>query len=217
MKKISIILAGIQKTFIALAIVSFSFGISSCQDWLEMPDLTAEDSDFVFENEYKADMFVQGCYRGLIHSEMFYQLGMGETVMHASEDGTTNVTKLSTWLPVDTAERPSVVPNLPTTSKSTAPYAACNINAPSIGIIKGISFPNILPCVKSDFELFNVNFPFTHHLVEFVNSFDHRISLFITNIRKIFAKPAVIVSIIFLRQLFTLICNRNISYPCIFL
>ena len=37
MKKISIILAGIQKTFIALAIVSFSFGISSCQDWLEMP------------------------------------------------------------------------------------------------------------------------------------------------------------------------------------
>ena len=93
MKKISIILAGIQKTFIALAIVSFSFGISSCQDWLEMPDLTAEDSDFVFENEYKADMFVQGCYRGLIHSEMFYQLGMGETVMHASEDGTTNNSK----------------------------------------------------------------------------------------------------------------------------
>ena len=33
----------------------------------------------------------------------------------------TNVTKLSTWLPVDTAERPSVVPNLPTTSRSTAP------------------------------------------------------------------------------------------------
>ena len=93
MKKISIILAGIQKTCIALAIVSFSFGISSCQDWLEMPDLTAEDSDFVFENEYKADMFVQGCYRGLIHSEMFYQLGMGETVMHASEDGTTNNSK----------------------------------------------------------------------------------------------------------------------------
>lgn len=58
-----------------------------------MPDLTAEDSDFVFENEYKADMFVQGCYRGLIHSEMFYQLGMGETVMHASEDGTTNNSK----------------------------------------------------------------------------------------------------------------------------
>lgn len=38
-------------------------------------------------------MFVQGCYRGLIHSEMFYQLGMGETVMHASEDGTTNNSK----------------------------------------------------------------------------------------------------------------------------
>ena len=129
----------------------------------------------------------------------------------------TNVTKLSTWLPVDTAERPSVVPNLPTTSKSTAPYAACNINAPSIGIIKGISFPNILPCVKSDFELFNVNFPFAHHLVEFVNSLNHRISLFITNIRQMSAKTAVIIRIILLRQLFSLIRNRNISYPCIFL
>ena len=129
----------------------------------------------------------------------------------------TNVTKLSTWLPVDTAERPSVVPNLPTTSKSTAPYAACNINAPSIGIIKGISFPNILPCVKSDSELFNVNSPFAHHLVEFVNSLNHRISLFITNIRQMSAKTAVIIRIILLRQLFSLIRNRNISYPCIFL
>lgn len=41
----------------------------------------------------KSDKFVQGCYRGLIHNEMYYQLGMGETVMHSCEDGSTNNSK----------------------------------------------------------------------------------------------------------------------------
>ena len=33
----------------------------------------------------------------------------------------TKVTRFKTWLPVETAERPEVVPNLPTTRRSTAP------------------------------------------------------------------------------------------------
>ena len=42
---------------------------------------------------------------------------------------------------------------LRTTSKSTAPYAACNTSAPKTGIINGINLFKILPCVKSAFSL----------------------------------------------------------------
>ena len=52
------------------------------------------------------------------------------------------------------------------TRRSTAPYAACSISAPSIDVINGINLPSMLPCVKSDFELFNVNSPFTHYFIK---------------------------------------------------
>ena len=44
-----------------------------------------------------------------------------KTVIPIANCVTTNVIKFKTWLPVETAESPAVVPNLPTTSKSTAP------------------------------------------------------------------------------------------------
>ena len=58
---------------------------------------------------------------------------------------TTNVTRFRTWLPVETAERPDVDPNRPTTSRSTAPYAACKIRAPRMGTMNRSSFLRILP------------------------------------------------------------------------
>lgn len=81
--------AGLKKKLVMVAILSFSLGMSmtSCTDWLEMESYTSDDVDYIFENETKADLFVQGCYRGLIHKEMFYNLGMGETVVHTAEDG----------------------------------------------------------------------------------------------------------------------------------
>ena len=101
------------------------------------------------------------------------------TVMPIANCVITNVTRLSTWLPVETADNPEVVPNRPTTSRSTAPYAACSISAPSIGIINGINLPSMLPCVKSDFELFNVNSPFTHYFIKLFYCINHTISLFL--------------------------------------
>lgn len=79
----------------ALVTVSLSLGTSmtSCSDWLEMEAYTSDDIETTFSDEVRADKFVQGCYRGLIHNEMFYQLGMGETVMHSCEDGSTNNNK----------------------------------------------------------------------------------------------------------------------------
>ena len=79
----------------ALVTVSLSLGtsMSSCSDWLEMEAYTSDDIETTFSDEVRADKFVQGCYRGLIHNEMFYQLGMGETVMHSCEDGSTNNSK----------------------------------------------------------------------------------------------------------------------------
>ncbi|EDV01865.1 SusD family protein [Phocaeicola coprocola DSM 17136] len=58
-----------------------------------MEAYTSDDIETTFSDEVRADKFVQGCYRGLIHNEMFYQLGMGETVMHSCEDGSTNNSK----------------------------------------------------------------------------------------------------------------------------
>lgn len=79
----------------ALVTVSLSLGTSmtSCSDWLEMEAYTSDDIETTFSDEVRADKFVQGCYRGLIHNEMHYQLGMGETVMHSCEDGSTNNSK----------------------------------------------------------------------------------------------------------------------------
>ena len=79
----------IKNRLVIAAIYSFSLGMtmSACSDWLDMESYTSDDVNYIFENEAKADLFVQGCYRGLIHKEMFYNLGMGETVVHTAEDG----------------------------------------------------------------------------------------------------------------------------------
>ena len=85
----------------ALVTVSLSLGTSmtSCSDWLEMEAYTSDDIETTFSDEVRADKFVQGCYRGLIHNEMYYQLGMGETVMHSCEDGSTNNNKFDALIP----------------------------------------------------------------------------------------------------------------------
>lgn len=93
MKRRLTILSDMKKMLVISSVVALSFGMASCEDWLDMPSYTETDAEKVFSDERTADMYVQGCYRGLIHQEMYYQLGMGETVMHSSEDGTTNNSK----------------------------------------------------------------------------------------------------------------------------
>lgn len=92
MKKIAIKFFEKKKALIISALI-VSLSMTSCQDYLDMPSYNSVDTETVFASELTADMFVQGCYRGIIHSELFYQLGAGETVTHSSEDGTTNNSK----------------------------------------------------------------------------------------------------------------------------
>lgn len=67
---------------------------NSCSDdFLDQPAYNSIDTETVFESLLTADMFVQGCYRGLVSTEMYYQLGAGDTVTHSSEDGSTNNSK----------------------------------------------------------------------------------------------------------------------------
>lgn len=87
MKKI---LFNTTKKLVLLSALALSVGMTSCADWLEMPSYTSADTETVFKNEEAAELFVTGCYRGIVPSELFYQLLAGETVIHASEDGTTN-------------------------------------------------------------------------------------------------------------------------------
>lgn len=79
-----------KKKLVILSVMALSMGMTSCADWLEMPSYTSADSETVFKNEEAAELFVTGCYRGIIPTEMIYQLMAGETVTHSSEDGTTN-------------------------------------------------------------------------------------------------------------------------------
>lgn len=87
MKKI---LFNTTKKLVLLSALALSMGMTSCSDWLEMPSYTSADTETVFKNEEAAELFVKGCYRGIVPSELFYQLLAGETVIHSSEDGTTN-------------------------------------------------------------------------------------------------------------------------------
>ena len=79
-----------KKKLVILSVMALSMGMTSCADWLEMPSYTSADSETVFKNEEAAELFVTGCYRGIIPTEMVYQLMAGETVTQSSEDGTTN-------------------------------------------------------------------------------------------------------------------------------
>ena len=91
------------------------------------------------------------------------------------------VTRLSTLLPVETPERPAVVPNLPTTSRSTAPYIAWRTRAPNTGSMKARSFLGMLPVVKSAdaFSVISFIFIFSHYyLYTLSNTSVNRLSVF---------------------------------------
>ena len=80
----------INKIFVA---VMAAIGLTSCNDWLDMEAYKSDDTEFAFQNETNADLFVQGCYRGIVPGDFYYQMGMGDGVMHSCEDGTTNNSK----------------------------------------------------------------------------------------------------------------------------
>jgi starch-binding outer membrane protein, SusD/RagB family len=78
--------------FPSLFIAALSFN-SCSDDFLDQPAYNSSDTESVFKNLDTAEMFVLGCYRGLVPTEMHYQLGAGDTVIHSSEDGSTNNSK----------------------------------------------------------------------------------------------------------------------------
>jgi len=84
----------IKRLIIIPSILIGGLSINSCSDeFLNQPAYNSSDTESVFTNIETADAFVQGLYRGLVPTEMFYQLGAGDTVTHSSEDGSTNNSK----------------------------------------------------------------------------------------------------------------------------
>ncbi|WP_117590347.1 RagB/SusD family nutrient uptake outer membrane protein [Chryseobacterium taiwanense] len=84
----------IKKILLVPAILITLLSVSSCSnDFLDQPSPNTSDTQSIFESLDTADLFVQGCYRGIVPTEMFYQLGAGDTVVHSAEDGTTNNSK----------------------------------------------------------------------------------------------------------------------------
>jgi len=84
----------IKKLIVIPSFLIAGLFINSCsEDFLDQPSYNVTDTNTVFESLDTADLFVQGCYRGLVPTEMYYQLGAGDTVTHSSEDGSTNNSK----------------------------------------------------------------------------------------------------------------------------
>lgn len=82
-----------KKILFIVCTVVFALGATSCSDFLDQKSYNTTDTETVFRNETAAEMYVEGCYRGIVPTESFYQLGAGETVTHSCEDGTTNNSK----------------------------------------------------------------------------------------------------------------------------
>ncbi|MCD8203184.1 MAG: RagB/SusD family nutrient uptake outer membrane protein [Prevotella sp.] len=77
---------GIKNLALAAVVIAPAMFLSSCNDTLDMPSYTENDLDFVFSDLDKAELFVKGCYRGLIHEEQYRQFNTGETVTHPAEE-----------------------------------------------------------------------------------------------------------------------------------
>ncbi len=67
-------------------VVSGSVLLSSCEDTLDLPSYTTDDTDFVFSNINYVDMMVQGVYGGIVHEEFYRQANTGEMTTIAAED-----------------------------------------------------------------------------------------------------------------------------------
>lgn len=57
-----------------LAIPALLMGLTSCEDWLELPSESKMDSQSAFDNISRAEMTVMGCYAWLHTQELGYQL-----------------------------------------------------------------------------------------------------------------------------------------------
>lgn len=76
----------IRRTAAVSALFFAVLATNSCSDdFLDQPSYNNASADTVFDNIQTAEMFVLGCYRGLVPTEMFYQLGAGDTVVHSNE------------------------------------------------------------------------------------------------------------------------------------
>ena len=60
--------------------------LTSCEDTLDLPSYTKDDTDFAFRDEHNADIFVQGIYGGLAYEEFYRQANTGEMTTMAAED-----------------------------------------------------------------------------------------------------------------------------------
>ncbi len=77
----------VRNLLLAVAMVgSGSMLFTSCEDTLDLPSYTKDDTDFAFRDENNADLFVQGIYNGIVHEEFYRQANTGEMTTIACED-----------------------------------------------------------------------------------------------------------------------------------
>lgn len=80
------------------AIAALSFGLVSCEDFLDIPSETKFDSGSIFETEGRAEMAVLAAYPAGFNREMWYQLGMGTDEVISTEGNTNSKNNIANYL-----------------------------------------------------------------------------------------------------------------------
>lgn len=116
----------IKNILTAFAVISVpALTLCSCEDLLDKPSFTNDSVDFVFSNENNAEVYVKGCYRGLIHEEQYRQYNTGETVTIPCEEELRNSSK---WQIGNYYYDPMLPSTLTTTyNESYRIIEACNV------------------------------------------------------------------------------------------
>lgn len=136
--------------------------LTSCDDTLDMPSYTADDIDFVFSDEKKAEIFVKGCYRGLVHEEQYRQYNTGDGVTQAVEDSYGR--NGSKWNISNFIYNPTLGPyTLSTTySESYRIIEACNVGIENIK-----NLPSTAKTKQLLAELYTIRAFCYHNLIRF--------------------------------------------------
>jgi len=75
-----------------------SLGVTSCNEFLDIPSETKFDSVTVFQNEQRAEMAVLGVYKAGWSDEIWYQLGMGTDEVYSTEGVTNSKYQLGNYM-----------------------------------------------------------------------------------------------------------------------
>ena len=128
---------------------------------------------------------------------------------------TTKVTRLSTWLPVETADKPEVEPKRPL-PEGLLRRKRLQHQRTQNGQHEKASFGKMRPWVKSVLSFFKRIFPFAHNSIEFFQRLDGARCILLGNAVQIREQLREVVRIVLLGKRLPALGEKQIGHAAIF-